>query len=878
MERLRSIRVRGCHVHNLRGVDVDVPHGKLTVVTGVSGSGKSSLAFDTVFAEGRRRYLESLSAYARQFVEQVPRPDVDRIDGLPPTVSIDQRTTRGGVRATVASMAEVLEYLRLLWARVGTRHCERCGKPVTATTVDLIVARVQATARKRKRKSAMLFAPMVQRRKGFHKDVFDLMSRLGYATARVDGALVPTDPPPALPRFKEHSIEALVASPSVANAAMDELRAAVETALSRGGGTLFASFDPDAAEVEVFSSVAACSDCGIAYAPLDVGELSWSTKAGMCRTCDGTGVRESDDDASSRDARPCGSCEGARLSPAARAVKFRALGLHDLLRMPAGDARAWLLAQRAADAREAAVLEGVLGEVASRLDFLDRVGLAYLALDRAARTLSGGEAQRVRLASQLGTGLRGACYVLDEPTIGLHPADNARLLATMRALSDRGATLLVVEHDEDTIRAADHVIDVGPGAGRHGGRIVAHGSPAALAGERLGVTGPWLAGDLRVAPHRERRPWKGVPSIALRGATARNLRDVDVSFPCGALSVVTGVSGSGKSTLVRDVLGPALLRALGLAGPEPGAHRSIEGAALVQGVLEIDQSPIGKTSRSVPATYTGIMDPLRALFAESVDAKVRGFGAPRFTFNGKGGCPACKGSGRLTMEMSFLPDVAVPCDACGGRRYDEETLSVRFLGRTIAETLDLTIAEARPAFASFPQIAKVLDVLDEVGLGYLQLGQPSPTLSGGEAQRVKLATEMAKRGRGKIVYLLDEPTTGLHFADVEKLVRVLRGLTDLGNTVIVIEHHLDVMAAADYLVDLGPGGGAAGGRVVASGSPEEVAARAGRSESVTAACLAAKLGGAGAAHAGGPPVVAAPAAEEAARPRKRKPPPRPSAS
>jgi excinuclease ABC subunit A len=445
----------------------------------------------------------------------------------------------------------------------------------------------------------------------------------------------------------------------------------------------------------------------------------------------------------------------------------------------------------------------------------------------------------VRLASQLGTGLRGACYVLDEPTIGLHPADNARLLATVRALCDRGATVLVVEHDEDTIRAADHVIDVGPGAGEHGGRIVAEGPPARLAADGAGVTGPWLAGTLRIEPPAQRLDWSTAPAVVLRGVAARNLRGFDAVFPLGALTCVTGVSGSGKSTLVREVLGPALLRALGQVGPEPGAHAGLEGAKRVTGVLEIDQSPIGKTSRSVPATYTGILDPLRALFAESQEARMRGFGASRFSFNARqGACPGCRGQGRVTVEMNFLPDVAVPCDACAGRRFDEETLGVRFQDRSIADVLELTVADARAAFAAFPKIARVLDVLDEVGLGYLRLGQPSPTLSGGEAQRVKLATEMAKRGRGGIVYLLDEPTTGLHFADVEKLVRVLRGLVALGNTVVVIEHHLDVIAASDCVLDLGPGGGDAGGRLVAFGSPAEVALTPG---SATGLCLRPKL-------------------------------------
>jgi excinuclease ABC subunit A len=835
--RLTAIRTRGCRVHNLKDVNIDVPHGAMTVVTGVSGSGKSSFAFDTIFAEGRRRYLESLSAYARQFVEQMPRPDVDLVEGLPPTVSLDQRSTRGGSRQTVASMAEVLDFLRLLWARLGTRHCEQCGKPVTATSPDLIVERIASLAKPRRKKTAHLLAPLVRRRKGFHKDVFDLLARLGLKTARVDGVATPTEPPPELSRFHEHSIEALVASAPIDSKDCDALRRGVDAALARGEGTLFVSFDDDLADVEVFSSTAACADCGIAYGPLDPGELSWSTKVGMCRTCSGRGVRDKEDDAG--DPEPCRVCGGARLSPAARSVKFRGKGLHEFLALPIDEARAWLSESKGASARERAVLEPVLAETATRLSFVEEVGLSYLTLDRPARTLSGGEAQRIRLAAQLGTGLRGVCYVLDEPTIGLHAADNARLLATLRSLRDKGATLLVVEHDEETIRAADHVIDIGPGAGVHGGRVVAVGTPAELAANPDSVTGPWLAGSRRTEPSSVRRFSTSAPALALRGVTARNLKNVDVRFPIGGLTCVTGVSGSGKSTLVRDVLHPALLRALGQKGPTPGPHAALEGAKAVTGVLEIDQSPIGKTSRSVPATYTGIMDPLRALYAESTEARIRGFTASRFSFNSKeGACPGCQGAGRVTVEMNFLPDVAVECEACGGGRYAEETLAVRFLGRTIAEALALSVADARAEFTAFPKIARVLDVMDEVGLGYLTLGQPSPTLSGGEAQRVKLATEMAKRQRGSIVYLLDEPTTGLHFADVEKLVRVLRGLVALGNTVIVVEHHLDVIACADHVVDLGPGGGAAGGRIVASGTPAEVARTRG---SATGECLKKRL-------------------------------------
>jgi excinuclease ABC subunit A len=828
--RLGAIEVKGCHVHNLRGVDVTIPHGSFTVVTGVSGSGKSSLAFDTVFAEGRRRYLESLSAYARQFVEQVPRPDVDAIDGLPPTVSIDQRSTRGGVRATVASMAEVLDYLRLLWARCGTRHCERCDRPVAGTSPDAIVDEIRAHAKRRRK--AYLLAPLVHRRKGFHNDVFQLMARLGIERARVDGVAFDVDPETRLSRYHEHSIEALVAVARIGRDHREELEAGVQRALDRGKGTLYVAYTDDLVEATLYSAVAACADCGTSYGPLDPGDLSFSMRQGMCRRCRGRGVEPDDGD----DPPPCRSCDGARLNPAARAVRFQGKGLHEVLALPVDRARKWLQGLEPVSPREAAVLDPVRAEVDARLAFVEKVGLSYLALDRGARTLSGGESQRVRLASQLGTGLRGVCYVLDEPTIGLHPRDNERLLATLRALCDRGATLLVVEHDEDTIRAADQVVDLGPGAGSRGGTVVSVGTPDEIAADPRSITGPWLAGTLQHDASQARPVSVDDPALVLRGVRARNLRGVDVRFPVGALTCVTGVSGSGKSTLVRHVLHPALLRALDRKGPEPGAHDALEGAEHVRGVLEIDQSPIGKTSRSVPATYTKIMDPLRALFAESPEARVRGFEASRFSFNSANGrCPECKGQGEIRVEMSFLPDVRVPCDVCDGARYDEETLAVRFGGRTIAEVLDMTVEEARPAFAAFPKIARVLDVMDEVGLGYLQLGQPSPTLSGGEAQRVKLSAEMARRGRGGIVYLLDEPTTGLHAADVDKLVSVLRGLVELGNTVVVIEHHLDVIAAADVVVDLGPGGGEDGGGLVAYGPPDRVAAVPG---SATGQCLA----------------------------------------
>ncbi len=833
MSRLTEIVVRGAREHNLRGVDVRVPHGTFTVISGVSGSGKTSLARDTIHAEGRRRYLESLSAFARQFVERVPRPDVEEIAGLPPTVAIDQRTTRGGARATVASMSDVLDYLRLLWARLGTRHCERCGEPVTATSRERIRKEVARLGGRKKR--VHLLAPMVRRRKGFHTDVFRRLARLGIERVRVDGEGQEVDATTRLSRYHEHSIEAVVATARTTTAHRDELDAGIERALDIGKGTLLAAAADDLADAVLFSAVSACAECGIAYRSLEPGDLSWSLKRGQCGRCRGRGTEETDGDG---EPAPCKRCDGARLGKASRGVRYHGLGLHEFLAHTITDARAWLLAIDPASERESVVLTPVRDEVAARLAFVADVGLSYLSLDRGARTLSGGESQRVRLASQLGTGLRGVCYVLDEPTIGLHPVDTTRLLGTLTSLADGGATLLVVEHDEDTIRAADLVIDLGPGAGVHGGRIAAVGSPADLARRRAGVTGEWLARAAEKSEPRKCRDTSG-PAIRLKDVTARNLRGIDVAFPVGALTCVTGVSGSGKSTLVRHVLLPVLLRKLDRKGPAPGAHRSSSVPPDVQAVVEVDQSPIGKTSRSVPATYTKLMDPLRKLFAETIEARARGFTASRFSFNsGPGRCPECQGRGAIKMEMSFLPDVRVECDQCGGARYDEETLAVTIAGHSIAEALDMPIAQARPIFSAFPKIARVLDVLDDVGLGYLRLGQPSPTLSGGEAQRVKLATEMARRRKGGRVYLLDEPTTGLHAQDVDRLIAVLHDLVELGNTVVVIEHQMDVIAAADHVIDLGPGGGAAGGGLVASGTPEQVA-RVKRS--ATGRCLAARV-------------------------------------
>ncbi|HEX7079519.1 MAG TPA: excinuclease ABC subunit UvrA [Gammaproteobacteria bacterium] len=930
-----SIEIVHAREHNLKNVDVTVPRDKLTVITGVSGSGKSTVAFDILFAEGQRRYLESLNAYARQFVEPASRADVDAVYGIPPTVAIEQRTSRGGRKSTVATLTEIHHFLRLLFVKLGVQRCPDCDVEINAQTSEQIVAKL---ATKYRGKRIRLLAPLVIGRKGYYTDLAEWARNKGYRTLRVDGTDVPTDAWPRLDRFKEHDIELPVAELAVAPKTGAELEQAVEAALRLGRGMVRivsarANRDGRGPAGELYSTERACPSCGRSFEPLDPRMFSYNSRRGWCEACYGTGLAtvagedESDEpwlgdganggSAARRtssgkrrrgargrsrsngleDAEPetCGVCGGRRLNPEAEAVYFRGLSISDFGAMSISRALAYFKRLKLLG-REREIARDVLPELVNRLEFLNLVGLGYLTLDRGAPTLSGGEAQRIRLASQLGSNLRGVCYILDEPTIGLHPRDNGLLLDTVAALSAKGNTVVVVEHDEETIRRAEHVIDLGPGAGTHGGEVVAHGSLQDLLAAPRSVTGRVLAAPPR-HPIMPRRP-TDVPRIAarsalrngsrgaaarrgtgsrkaagreasaengdvlvIRGARRHNLKGIDVAIPLERLVCVTGVSGSGKSTLVRHVLRDNLKRLLAARGARGGKTvplvgcDAIEGAGRIDRVLEVDQTPIGKTPRSCPATYVGLWDDVRRLFAQTTEAALRGYDAGRFSFNVAGGrCEACEGQGLKKIEMSFLPDVRVPCERCNGARFNTETLDVTYRGKNIGEVLAMTVDEAAEFFDAHPKIRHALALLSDVGLGYLTLGQPSPTLSGGEAQRVKLVTELAKarrdagrmRASGEhVLYVLDEPTIGLHIADVEKLTRVLHRLVDAGHSVVVIEHNLDVLAEADWLIDLGPEGGDGGGRVVAQGPPEQVAAR--RSRSHTAKALKAFLEGRAAA-------------------------------
>ena len=819
------IRVHGAREHNLKNIQVDIPHHQLVVLTGVSGSGKSTLAFDILYAEGQRRYLESLAPYVRQYMKILERPDVDLISGLPPTVAIEQRVSHAGRRSTVATLTEIYHFLRLLFSKLGERHCPGCGRRLIAQSRERLAARVRQRPRSA---AALVLAPKVAGRKGFHRELLAAACKQGYEAARIDGTLTVLKPGMTLSRHGLHTIELVVGR--LPHPAPEDL---IFRALEEGGGAVILQGE-DGRE-EILSLEGVCPACGIGLNTLDPRLFSFNSPQGQCPACEGLGQAAAHGPAAgeSADPRACPACGGSRLKPEALAVKIQGRSIWDLVRLPAANA-ATVLAGLRFDPQAAPIYEPILAEIGTRLALLARLGLGYLSLGRSGDTLSGGEAQRVRLAAQLGSNLTGVCYILDEPTIGLHPRDSAMLIAAPKELRDRGNSILVVEHDEETIRAADTLIDLGPGAGRQGGAIVAFGPPAAVAAVPESATGAQLRQPRRPLTSR-RRPVRGVAAIGIRGASAHNLQSVDVDIPLGTLVCVTGVSGSGKSSLLKETLYEGL-RLLLNRGKLPGHCREILSWQAVTRVLEVDHSPIGRTPRSVPASYVGFLNQIRDLLAATPLSRARGYRSGRFSFNrAEGHCPACKGHGSLKTSMSFLPDVTVHCEVCGGRRFTPETLEVRYKGRNMAEILQMTFAEAADFFAPLPKIRKALRLVDDIGLGYLRLGQPSPTLSGGEAQRIKLAEQLARPGNGHTLYVLDEPTTGLQQADVLKLTGVLQALVDAGNTVALIEHNLEIVKAADWIIDLGPEGGAGGGRVVVAGSPEEILAAA--SVSHTARCL-----------------------------------------
>ena len=919
----KYIRIKGARAHNLKNIDVNIPRDKLVVITGLSGSGKSSLAFDTIYAEGQRRYVESLSSYARQFLGQMDKPDVDQIDGLSPAISIDQKTTSHNPRSTVGTVTEIYDYLRLLFARAGHPHCPKCGKPITQQSVDQMIDQIRELPERTK---LLVMAQVVRGKKGEHKKVLAHIRHEGYVRVRIDGEVMDIGEVIQLEKNKKHTIEVVIDRLVVREGMESRLADSLETALKLGEGVAYVQIVDG--ELLMFSENFACVDCGISLPEITPRMFSFNNPYGACPVCMGLGshmefdeelvlpdptlsvgggvfaplsknlhsyamcvmkailenrgysletpwqeidkktqqvllygsgeerftfrytnmfgedkeyfvpfegvmpllarrYHETDSDEMRESYEnymteiPCKACHGARLKPETLAVTVGGKNIDEVTRMTIREADAFFT-QLTLTPREMKIAAQILKEIHARLHFLLDVGLDYLTLSRSAGTLSGGEAQRIRLATQIGSGLQGVLYVLDEPSIGLHQRDNNRLLATLKHLRDLGNTLIVVEHDEDTMYAADHIIDIGPGAGAHGGRVVAEGTAEEIKKNPDSVTGAYLSRRKFIPVPQKRRPGNG-KFIEVVGAAENNLKNLTVKFPLGTLTLVTGVSGSGKSTLVNEILYKGIASRLYHVKGKPGKHKKIKGLENIDKIIDIDQQPIGRTPRSNPATYTGVFDAIRELFSQTSEARMRGYKAGRFSFNVKGGrCEACKGDGILKIEMHFLPDVYVPCEVCKGARYNRETLEVRYKGKNISEVLDMTIDEAVEFFANVPRIARKLQIIQDVGLGYIKLGQPATTLSGGEAQRVKLATELSRRSTGKTLYILDEPTTGLHTADIHKLLDILQRLVAGGDTVVVIEHNLDVIKTADYIIDLGPEGGDKGGTVVATGRPEDI--------------------------------------------------------
>ncbi len=837
-----AIRIRGVRTHNLQGLNLDLPIGRLTVFTGVSGSGKSSLAFDTIYAEGRRRYLETLPGDARALFDQLARPDVDLIEGVPPTLCVSQQTTTARPRSTLATVTEIADHLRLLYARLGTPYCPNCNLPVRKHTLADIV---RATLAEEEGRKLYVLAPLVRHQAGTHKEVFQHIRQGGFLRARVDGVMLEIRDTPRLAARTPHTIELvvdrLVLRPTIA----ERLHESLQTAVKHGGGRVIIT-DIDTGEWRDFpySTRLECPQCGTLVTDPEPRRFNFNSPDGWCPRCTGLGKipvgdaasvagdtdgddGEADADVGSVAYEVCPECRGARLNREARAVRFEGRALHEVTALSVDEAAAWFAAMLKRDANDR-VRRTILGELAQRLQFLQQVGLGYLTLDRPAPTLSGGEAQRTRIATQLGGGLLGVCYVLDEPTMGLHPRDTERLIGALRGLQQRGNTVLIVEHDETVIRQADYLVDIGPGAGKDGGRLLAAGTVAEVLADPASVTAPYLRHDVGqtfLSASDAGMPQETLTWLTVKGARHHNLKNIDVRFPLGRWTCLTGVSGSGKSSLARDILCYAARRHLGLVAPPPGDHDAIEGLEYLERVIEVDQKPLGRSARSTPATYTGLFDEVRKVFAATRHAKIRGYKASRFSFNVRGGrCEECQGQGSLRIALQFMPDLTVPCPACGGRRFNRATLEVLYRGRSIADVLAMPVAAAAEFFANIPALRRGLDMLNDVGLGYVPLGQPASTLSGGEAQRVKLAAELARPGVGRTLFLLDEPTTGLHFADVANLARVLRKLVAAGNTLVVIEHHPDLIAAADWVIDLGPGGGAAGGQMLAAGTPRNVAA------------------------------------------------------